>query len=363
MFNGLIHSINIKRAVVPGSIALLLFMSQTCLATECAFGDGHGGTTTLINAEYKGGPIRLPSPGTAFNSVGNGVFNINLSPGIQADCNNGTNGNSLMSQTAPGLMVGSHSGNAIFATNIPGIGFTLRVHTAESDGGTGGYFSTNTTGWKDLTGGQPTENWDNKWINTSAQIFIGPEYKGNPDKVTVLTPKAGTIGQMGLGDPNDSDNRPWTFIVNESSFQIPIVLPTCDTVMLSNGGNDVDLGDYYVSDIKNNHIRDIPFAIQVSNCTSVATFTTKLTATNVTGASSDLLGNTLTSAAEGAGVKIVYDGTTQLIPNSAASAYALTDSAIPGSKEIGFTAQLVSNGSTVKPGSFKATGVFTLSYD
>ncbi|AXO41850.1 hypothetical protein AXA51_18515 [Enterobacter hormaechei] len=168
---------------------------------------------------------------------------------------------------------------------------------------------------------------------------------------------------MSIGDPNDSNNQPWTFMVNENSFQIPIVLPTCDIAMLSDGTNDVDLGEYYVSDIKNNRIKDVPFSIRLDNCTSVASFTTKLTTTKLTGTNNDLLGNTLSSGAEGAGVRIMYNGTSQLIPNNPNSTYVVTDYYTPGSKQIDYVAQLVANGSTVKPGSFKATGVFTLSYD
>lgn len=104
---------------------------------------------------------------------------------------------------------------------------------------------------------------------------------------------------MSIGDPNDSNNQPWTFMVNESSFQIPIVLPTCNIAMLSDGTNDVDTGEYYVSDIKNNRIKDVPFSIRLDNCTSVANVTTKLTTTKLTGTNNDLLGNTLSSGAEG----------------------------------------------------------------
>ncbi|MEY7630441.1 MULTISPECIES: fimbrial protein [Enterobacter] len=107
----------------------------------------------------------------------------------------------------------------------------------------------------------------------------------------------------------------------------------------------------------------MPFSIHLNSCTSTTKFTTKLTTTKLTGTGNDLLGNTLTSGAEGAGVRIMYNGNSQLIPNNANSSYIMTDTTVPGSTQINYVAQLVANGSTVKPGAFKATGVFTLSYD
>lgn len=365
MFNFLKHNITMKRSVGLALTGVLLSLGQTCWADECHFGwYGEGGTSTLANAEYTKGPIRLPSADSSFNSVGDGGFRVNMSPTVQTECDAGTDGDNLQSQTAPGLIIGNKNGNAIFATNIPGIGYTVRIHTAESDGGTGGYFAMNTTGWTDLTGGVPTSMWaGRKSIVATVYLYAGPDYVGNPNKATVIKPKAGTLGKMAIGDPTDSDNQPWTFMVDENSFQIPVVLPTCDIAMLSDGTNDVNLGDYFVSDIKNNKVKDVPFSIHLNSCTSVARFTTKLTSTKLTGTNNDLLGNTITSGAEGAGVKIMYNGTSQLIPNNSSSSYVMTDASLPGSTQIDYVAQLVANGSTVKPGAFKATGVFTLSYD
>lgn len=359
MFNALRQSFNFKFPIAFAITSLLLLMSQTCWAGECRMNDGYGGTTTLINSEYSGGTIRLPPPGNYISEL----FTVNLTPGIQAKCGAGNDGYDLMSQTNPSLLVGSHYHEAMFETNIPGIHYSVRVHTNENDGGKGAYFGMNTTGWVNVSPSQNSDPWDGKWINTSVHIFIDDGYIGNPNKETVIKPKAGTLGKMSIGDPTDSNNQPWTFVVNENSFQIPIVLPTCDTAILSNGTNTVDLGEYYVSDIKNNRVKDVPFSINLDNCTSVAKFTTKLTTTKLTGTKNDLLGNTLSAGAEGAGVKIMYNGTSQLMPNNPSSTYVITDYSTPGSQQINYVAQLVANGSTVKPGSFKATGVFTLSYD
>ncbi|MEG5548802.1 fimbrial protein [Enterobacter wuhouensis] len=364
MFKYLTHRVTTNRAAGFALASVLLSLSQTSQADECHFGwYGEGGTTTLVNGQWTQGPVRLPSTDGTFTAVGEGGTIVPLSPGIQVKCNRGTDGDSLYTQTAPGLMIGNKNQRAIFATNIPGIGYAVYVHTDESGGGYGGFFGTNTTGWQDQTGGYPIENWANKWMTATIYLFVGPSYKGNPNKATVIKPQAGTLGKMGVGDPTASDHKPWTFMVDENSFQIPIVLPTCDTAMVSGGNNTVNLGDYFASDIINNKVKDIPFTIELTDCTSVAKFTTKLTTTKVTGTNNDLLANTLPSEAEGAGVKIIYNGTSQLIPNNANSTYIITDENVPNWKDINLIAQLVPNGSTVKPGSFKATGTFTLSYD
>ncbi|EOZ5662795.1 hypothetical protein ACQSM0_003929 [Enterobacter hormaechei] len=94
MFNALRKNFTFKGPMAFAMASLLLSLSQTGWAGECRMNDGHGGTTTLINAEYSGGPIRLPPPG---NDIGV-YFNVNLTPGIQAQCGPGNDGYNLMSQ-------------------------------------------------------------------------------------------------------------------------------------------------------------------------------------------------------------------------------------------------------------------------
>lgn len=365
MFKYLTRQMTVSRSVGLTLASLLLSLSQTCWADECHFGwYGEGGTTTLVNGQWTRSPVRLPPADVVFITVPDSAISIPLSPGIQVKCDAGTDGDSFYAQTAPELKIGEARGYAMFETNIPGIAYSVSVHTDEIGGGYGGYFGYNTTGWQDQTGGFPVSNWADKWMIATIYLYVGPGYKGNPNKATVIKPKAGTLGKMGVGNPNASDHKPWTFLINESSFQIPIVLPTCDTAMITGGSNTVNLGDYFASDIKNNKVKNVPFAIELSDCTSAARFTTKLTTTKATGTNNDLLGNTLSSAAEGAGVKILYNnGTTQLIPNNSNSSYVITDDYVPEWKQIDFIAQLVANGSPVKPGAFKATGTFTISYD
>jgi hypothetical protein len=103
--------------------------------------DGDGGTTKLVNSEYSGATIRLPDQGAYINEI----FTVNITPGIQIHCGPGNDGYNLMAQTNPELLAGSKYNEGMFATNIPGIYYSVKVKT--SDTGIGGLFGTNTSGW------------------------------------------------------------------------------------------------------------------------------------------------------------------------------------------------------------------------
>lgn len=358
MFKEFTHSPLINGAAKVALIGLLFSFCQSGWAAECRMDDGDGGTTKLVNSEYSGATIRLPDQGAYINEI----FTVNITPGIQIHCGPGNDGYNLMAQTSPELLAGSKYNEGMFATNIPGIYYSVKVKT--SDTGIGGLFGTNTSGWYTTAAwGQNTPIQD-RWINTFVYLYVGYDYQGNSNRETVIKPKPGTLGKMSIGDPADSNNKPWTFTVDENSFQVPIVLPTCDIVMLGNGTHTVDLGDYFVSDIRYKRVKDVPFSINFNDCTSVAQYTTKLTTTKLTGIDHDLLGNTLSTGAQGAGVKILYNnGNSQLIPNDANSSYVMTETGVPTSTQINFVAQLIADGSMITPGAFSASGVFTISYN
>lgn len=341
--------------------SLLLQQGTAWGAVECRFADGYGGTTTLANSAYSGETVRIPDPNAGWY-VTIARFEVGLSPELAAYCSLGNDGEDLWAKTDTSVYAGTIYQNAAFETNIPGVVYTVSINT--TPGGSGAFFSGNTSDYKIVSHNDGAEgNWDRQKFTAHIEVGISDSFRGNPNKETVIRPKAGTLGYMSLGDHNDSNNKPWKFMVNESSFQIPIVLPTCDIMALSDGGNTVDMGDYYISDIKNNKSRDIPFTINVSGCTSVVKFSTKMTSTTITG-SENLLGNTLgSSEASGMGVKILYDGNQQLVPNNTNSTYIYNDASVPGSTNINLIARLVADGKTLKAGQFKATSIFVMSYD
>ncbi len=349
-----------KKSIITMALFAILFSATSARgATECRFENGQGGTTTLINGPTSGPARAAPRPSSGGTFLMQ--FTTDISPGIQIGCSLGNDGTSEWGMTDPSVYAGSLYQDGTFQTNIPGIVYEVIIQTVDGIGHT---FGTNTTGYQELYVNNVPSNWNGKWVNAKVLLWQTSAYHGNPNKVSVIKPVAGTLGLMGLGDPNDSNNRPWYFKVTEDTFQIPLVLPTCDVATLADGGDTVELGDYFVSDIQKNQTRDVPFAVQVSNCTSVAKFTTKLSTSKITGGAKKLLANTLASnAAAGAGVKIIDANNQQLIPNDSNSAFVQTDANLPAVRNFDFIARLEADGNAVKSGAFSAVGTFTLTYE
>jgi type 1 fimbria pilin len=343
------------------TLCALLYAQPARAAVECRFNSGYGGSTTLINGNYSG-TLRLPTPRSG-QSVLLAQFQTTLTPTVTGRCSVGNDGEDLWAKTATGLIGDGLYSFASFQTNIPGIEYQVRIETTT---GTGNMFAQNTDAYKIISYNDGYEsNWDGIAFRATIELYLKETFQGNPNKVAYLRPKAGLLGWASLGTPTDSNNQPYAFNITEDTFAIPIVLPTCSVIALGGGGTNIAMGDYFVSDFKNNNVtKDVPFSLNVSDCTSVATFTTKMTTTKVTGGTKNLLGNSLTSnAASGIGVKILYNQNTQLIPNNANSSYVVSDSAIPESKSLNFIARMESDGNSLATGAFKATAVFTMTYD
>ncbi|HHD7487863.1 TPA: fimbrial protein [Klebsiella oxytoca] len=342
------------------ALCILFYGHPVKAAQECRFNNGKGGSTTLVNGSYN--EIRLPTP-TSGQSHMIAQFNTSLTPTIVGRCGIGDDGEDMWAKTSPDITGNGLYNFASFLTNIPGIEYQVRINTTS---GIGNMFAQNTQGFQIISYNDGHEdNWDNKTFQAAIYIYLKESFKGNPNKITHLKPQPGLLGWVSLGEPTDSNNQPYAFYVTEDTFSIPLVLPTCSVMALGDGGTNVEMGDYFISDFKNsNTTKDVPFSIDVSNCTSVAKFTTKMTTLNTTGSGADLLGNSLTAnAAAGIGVKILYNKTTQLIPNNANSNYVVSDETIPGSKNFNFIARMERDGNPLVVGQFKATAVFNMTYD
>jgi type 1 fimbria pilin len=354
-------SICLSAAGAAIALCALFYGPHASAAIECRFNSGYGGSTTLINGNYSG-TLRLPAPRSG-QSVLLAQFQTTLTPTVKGDCSLGNDGEDLWAKTATGLIGNGLYDFASFQTNIPGIEYQVRIETTT---GIGNMFAQNTNAYKIISYNDGYEsNWDGVAFRATITLYLKESFQGNPGKVAYLRPKAGLLGWASLGDPSDSNNQPYAFNVTEDTFAIPIVLPTCSVIALGNGGTNIAMGDYFISDFKNNNVtKDVPFSLNVSDCTSVAKFTTKMTTTKTTGGTKNLLGNSLTAnAAAGIGVKILYNQNTQLIPNNTNSSYVVSDSTIPGSKSLDFIARMESDGNTLVTGAYKATAVFTMTYD
>ncbi|WP_296236574.1 fimbrial protein [uncultured Enterobacter sp.] len=349
--------------------ALLLIAAPFGYATECHMGirGSEGGSSNLTMSSYSNSIrwARTYGPGNSTYTHLLATAEMDLDPWLESQCDAGNDGEQLISKIGySGLYrnLDITDYTAIYKTNVPGIGFSVKIY---SDAG-GGYFDTRQSEWTTIDPGG-NESWAGKRWKAHIEIYqIDIDFAGNTGGATYLTPSGSyALGQMGIGDPSDSDNKPWTFTVTPSSFQIPIIATTCQTVQLDTGSNNIDLGEYMVSDF-NASPRSTSFMVQLLGCNNVTGVDFKMNAQNVTGTDNSLLGNTLTGAgaAEGVGVKLMstlkYQ---QITPNNVAySFYNIDTGSGVGIGALTFDAQLVKNGATLKAGNFKGQATFTLSY-
>ncbi|WP_410751171.1 fimbrial protein [Citrobacter sp. U14242] len=350
---------------------LLIASGPAQAAIECRFDSGSGGTTTLVNG-ISSNNIRWSQssgPGYSNDEVLLATVDLTLSPSLQSTCSLGNDGEVLKEKadTAYVRATSSYDDSAIlYYTNIPGIYFTTKIY---SDAG-GGFFKNTgaaADGWETLEADHNDERWKNKTWKALIHIYqYNSEFAGNTSGITTLTPKASfSLGQMAIGDRTDSNNKPWTFNVTPTSFQIPIITTTCQAAALSDGSTNIDLGDYMLADF-NQSTRTQYVAVQLKGCNNLFGVDVKITANKTTGSSNDLLGNTLTTnAASGVGVKLMSGSNTsfQFIPNSFAEThYSFDTGSSTTANVIDFTAQLVKDGNTMKAGEFRAAATVLMTY-
>nr|WP_318382929.1 fimbrial protein [uncultured Enterobacter sp.] len=346
---------------------LLLFFGQrpAYAAVECRMASGHGGTYTLANGA---------SSDTIRWEVKNGyaetllaTVNLTLSPTLKSECSLGNDGEILTAKVdnsnAP--RAAAADGNAtLYRTNIPGIYFDVKIYT---DGG-GDFFKISGAypdGWEIVEPDHNDERWDNKTWKALVHIYqYHGDFKGNKDGATVLTPDGSfNVGQIAIGNRNDSNNKPVTISVTPSSFQIPIVNTTCQAATLNDGATNIDLGDYMLSDF-NVSPTSLAFSVQLKGCNNLYAADMKFTTNTTAGPDGGLLGNTLqTNAAAGVGVKILM-GSVQIPPNAGTfTRYSKnTGTDVNSGDMIILNAQLVKDGSPMKAGDFKAVSTFVLNY-
>lgn len=369
---------------ITGCLNTLFFVGLTaagCLgyqeqaaARECQFGDGSGGTTTLANSTYDTGIRWYPRSNNSMWLLAS--FDVDLSPSLTSDCSAGDDGRQLAYKNAEGNMLGRGPqpdggiGN-YYVTNIPGIYFSVKIFSSAG----GGYFGDGNTmdqsGWSDLVSDPGEDIWAGKtwkahvnvWQDTGEFYNLG----GNTNQATFISPSgAYSLGQMTIGNPSDSDNRPWTFNVTPSSFRVPIIASTCEYAQLDSGSNTVDLGEYMLSDFNTSPVSH-QFRVQLLGCNNVYSVKYKMTASKLTGPDNNLLGNMLNNGAEGIGVKILGDHNRmqfeQINPNEESDVLFSPDTGSGVNLGLmNFEAQLVKDGNPLKAGNFTGMTTFQISY-
>ncbi|WP_161566064.1 fimbrial protein [Enterobacter sp. SGAir0187] len=362
------------RSLVKIALAGWLVLQGQAYADECRFGDGGGNTTVLTGGSAFG--VHWFAWNTYSTIVKLTTFTVNLSPALTSHCSAGNDGHSLLEKVTSDYTYTSGRGpqpdgkmGVYFLTNVPGILFSVKIVSPAGGGYFGGDGSEQVPGWTTLVD-TSSDMWDGQdwraevtlWQDTGEFMNAG----GNKANASYITPKASfTLGQMSLGDPGDSNNRPWTFNVTPSSFQIPIVPSTCQTAQLDSGTNTVDLGDYMISEFKASP-RTHPFRIQLLGCDNVYAVDFKMTTNKVTGSQNELLGNVLenSDAATGVGVKIHATNLGRDIPANGldTTIYSNDTGAGTGLGMLTFEAQLIKDGNQLRAGNFKALTTFQMTY-
>lgn len=344
----------------------LLICAQFSYAQECHMGirGTEGGSSNLMMSSYAN-TIRWARSNGPKSGMGEhliGSAEMDLAPWLESDCDAGISGQQLIARdNEAGYLTTLSDLTTVYKTNIPGIGFTVKIY---SDAG-GGYFS-HKQGWTTIEPDHGDARWAGKRWKAHIDIYqLDYEFEGNKSGVTSLTPSGSfPLGQMGIGDPSDSDNKPWTFTVTPASFSIPIINTTCQTMQLDHGGTNIDLGEYMMSDF-NASPRSTDFMVQLLGCDNAWAVEFKMNTPKITGPNDDLLANVLTSnAAEGVGVKIrsTYYNVDIKPASMTYTLYNIDTSAGAGVGTLTFNAQLVKDGKPMKAGDFKAQATFTTNY-
>ncbi|ESN16047.1 hypothetical protein L370_02111 [Enterobacter sp. MGH 24] len=348
--------------------ATILLSAQYCYADECHMGirGSEGGSSNLIMTSYSNTIrwARSYGPKSSMYKRPIGTAEMDLDPWLESQCDAGNDGQYLTAKMNTAYAYSNISPTdytTVYKTNIPGVYFSVKIF---SDAG-GGYFAMNQQDWAIIEPDHGDDRWKGKRWKAHIDIYQDDyTFEGNKNGETYLTPAASfTLGQMGIGDPSDSDNKPWTFTVTPSSFQIPIITSTCQTMQLDHGGTNIDLGEYMMSDF-NSSPRSNDFMIQLLGCNNVWAVDFKMNASKVTGPNDDLLGNILTSnAAEGIGVRLRSIYRDEYIkPGIQTTFYNIDTSSGAGVGMLTFDAQLVKDGNPMKAGDFKAQATFTTTY-
>ncbi|HBA5911573.1 fimbrial protein [Escherichia coli] len=219
-----------------------------------------------------------------------------------------------------------------------------------------------------------TGNAGNKWAYEYSddswylrfRFFWTPEFKPQ-NGVSEGYAKPGKIASWYIGN----NEQPWiNFFVKDTSVHFYVDEPTCQTVALAEdqgnvSGNQVTLGNSYVSEVKKGLTREIPFSIRAEYCYA-SKITVKLKAANKP-SDATLVGKT-TGSASGVAVKVhsTYDDSKVLLKADGSNAvdynFAIWSNNL---LNLPFTAQLVPDGSgnAVGVGTFSGNATFSFTYE
>lgn len=348
---------------------IALWMLAECLslkaayaARECYFSNASFSTTLSLNS----GPEISLRPHISDSYMLSKNNKANSSWGIHSDCRVGNDGENLFGKKGSIPQVSSYNMGysylaGLYATNIPGILYAVAL---KSSSNVEAYipYTSSTNEMRLVNMNDDESRVEDKTWNFYIALYQTPQFVGIPKGVSSIHPLSqGNIGAFRLGE-SDSNNGLITVIMGDFSF--PVKTPTCTSLVSSAGAGTIPLGDYTALQIKSGSTKTVNFTLNTSGCTNVSMFKTRLTTNIVAPGDSMLLGNSATSnTATGIGVKITTPYGGQLKPNDANSINSVSDTNIPASKQLQFSAQLVADKKTISAGRFSAMGTFVVNYE
>lgn len=261
-------------------------------------------------------------------------------------------------------------GYALIKTTIPGIDFTLELtcYTADGCGNSGDHpdlslFLKGGNGSEDvfpsISSGYPWESADAQW-RLKMTMWVTPDFrpqKGVPNGFSLN----GTLARFQIGG---TTQPVITFVASSSTLNFTVPASSCALGVAQGSNvsnNNVALGDYFLSDVKQEMTREIPFSLTLENCYT-AKLLVKMT-TAYLSADNELLGKS-SGSASGMGVKVTNtDKNLSMMPDGSNSAVYDRSNDWSAQENLNFSAQLKKDGQTLKAGDFNAAATFTLDYE
>jgi type 1 fimbria pilin len=329
-------------------LSLFTLSSNASAARDCEFSGSLDPSISVTDST----PISFFSKTSSAVVLKKWTYTMN----IWTYCQAGNDGNDLYSKHNANIHPTQQFNNlGLFETNLPGIYYSIEMATTTGSANSAFYIYSEETKWSI----EESQVKDKRW-NIIITLYQRPEYDGIPAGITSIRLKqTGYVGYFRIGG-----TQHFAVDVTMANMDIPVVVPTCTSLVSSVGSGSVNLGsDYEIDDIKNNKTNQVDFTLTASQCSNVLRYKTKLTANN---AYKGLLTNNSTESlrAGGVGVKIWAPNGAQLLANDSQSIYTEAPATMQGSKTFNYKAQLVSSSNgEVTSGDFKATGTFSMSYE
>lgn len=258
----------------------------------------------------------------------------------------------------------TNEGSALFATSIEGIVYSMELFCS-------GCTDSTVLKVPSPYGAEsviPISNMPGKWEYTDSnwrlrfRLYQTASFRPQ-NGVTNGHAIPGQIATWRIGNQSQPEVN---FRVDVNSLDFTVSPPTCLTTALvgeNTKGNQVLLGDSYAYDIHQGVTPEVPFIIRGENC-GASRIDIKLRATTAS-PNTELIGKSA-GTAEGVGVRVVSTANNSTLPlkPDASNAATFTYSEWWNPQlDFPFTAQLIADGQTVKPGSFTGNGTFNFSYE